>query len=222
MAKGIYNGVGNVARKVATPYVGVDNVSRKVIDGYIGIDNVARKCFPSDVSWGKYACDYYPEYYEREEINEPYPMGNHSFSVGSPMNLITSYSFHGSIGYLVRTTTVTIPTPPTLENLNNAFSGKFYYDGWSNPNVQEIYRYDTVTSFYLYGDDNGYFACTGTLVERCTRFPAQYFKRDEFYGVIIAESGELPEEGTLVEGSFDEGYCVLQVGSTYYYYILED
>ena len=45
MAKAIYNGVDNVARKVKTPYIGVDNVSRKVTTGYIGVDNVARQCF---------------------------------------------------------------------------------------------------------------------------------------------------------------------------------
>lgn len=220
MAKAIYNGVKNVARKVEKSYVGVNNVSRKANKGYIGIDNVARKCFPSDVSWGKYGCDYYPEYYEREEINEPEAMSNYTFSVGSPMNLITSYSFYSSTGYIVRTTPVTIPEPLTLENLNDAFVGKYYVNSWSNP--QYVIRYDTVTSFHLYENNYGYFTGTGTLVERCTYFPAQYFKRDEFYGVIVTEGGELPEEGTLVEGSFEEGYCVLRVGSTYYYYILED
>ena len=41
MAKNIYIGVDNVARKVKRPYIGVDNISRKVKSGFIGVDNVA-------------------------------------------------------------------------------------------------------------------------------------------------------------------------------------
>ena len=45
MAKNMYIGVGNVARKVKQPNVGVGNVARKVKSGFIGVDNVARQFF---------------------------------------------------------------------------------------------------------------------------------------------------------------------------------
>ena len=45
MAKNIYIGVDNVARKVKQPHIGVDNVARKVKNGFIGVDNVARQFF---------------------------------------------------------------------------------------------------------------------------------------------------------------------------------
>lgn len=46
MAKNIFIGIDNVARKARQPFVGVDGVARKVIGGCLGIDNVARKFFP--------------------------------------------------------------------------------------------------------------------------------------------------------------------------------
>lgn len=39
------------------------------------------------------------------------------------------------------------------------------------------------------------------------------------YGIATITEGELPEEGTLIEGSADGDYCVLDVGGTYYYYV---
>lgn len=45
MAKNMYIGVGNVARKVKQPNVGVGNVARKVKNGFIGVNNVARQFF---------------------------------------------------------------------------------------------------------------------------------------------------------------------------------
>lgn len=53
MAKAIYIGVDNVARKVKQPYIGVDNVARKVKSGYIGVDNVARQFFSGGTPMGE-------------------------------------------------------------------------------------------------------------------------------------------------------------------------
>lgn len=47
MAKGMYIGVGNVARKVKKAYVGIGGVARKVKKMYIGVGGVARLCFSS-------------------------------------------------------------------------------------------------------------------------------------------------------------------------------
>lgn len=45
MAKKVYVGVDNVARKVKKMYIGVDGVARKIKKGYIGIGGVARPFF---------------------------------------------------------------------------------------------------------------------------------------------------------------------------------
>lgn len=50
MAKNIYIGVDNVARKVKQPYIGVDNVARKVKSGFIGVNNVARQFYQSGIT----------------------------------------------------------------------------------------------------------------------------------------------------------------------------
>lgn len=45
MAKKVYIGVNNVARKVKKMYVGVNGVARRAKSGHIGVDGVARKFF---------------------------------------------------------------------------------------------------------------------------------------------------------------------------------
>ena len=50
MAKNIYIGVDNVARKVKQPYIGINNIARKVKSGFIGVDNVARQFYKSGIT----------------------------------------------------------------------------------------------------------------------------------------------------------------------------
>lgn len=42
MAKGVYIGVGNKARKVKAMYIGVGGKARKIVKGYIGVGGKAR------------------------------------------------------------------------------------------------------------------------------------------------------------------------------------
>ena len=55
MAKGIYVGVGGIAKKVSKEYVGVGGISRKVSKGYVGVGGVARECFSGETTWKKYS-----------------------------------------------------------------------------------------------------------------------------------------------------------------------
>ena len=47
MAKNIYVGVSDVARKVTKAYVGVSGTARKIIKGYVGVNGVAQQFFSS-------------------------------------------------------------------------------------------------------------------------------------------------------------------------------
>lgn len=47
MAKKIYIGVSNIARKVASAYIGVSNVARKIKKAYLGVNNVAKLIYES-------------------------------------------------------------------------------------------------------------------------------------------------------------------------------
>lgn len=51
MAKGMYIGIDDTARKVNGMYVGVDGVARKVKKGYIGVDGVAQCFFDNSVKY---------------------------------------------------------------------------------------------------------------------------------------------------------------------------
>lgn len=55
MAKGIYIGADNIARKVKGMYVGVDGVARKVVKGYVGVDGVARLFYIAQTALGDLA-----------------------------------------------------------------------------------------------------------------------------------------------------------------------
>ena len=48
MAKGIYIGADNIARKVKGMYVGVDGVAMKVKKAYIGVNDVARLFYSTE------------------------------------------------------------------------------------------------------------------------------------------------------------------------------
>ena len=56
MAKKVYIGETNLARKVNEIYLGIDGKARKVVKGYIGINGVARQFWPDVVLyyWNKY------------------------------------------------------------------------------------------------------------------------------------------------------------------------
>lgn len=45
MAKELYIGVDNKARKVKKIYIGVNNIAREVKAAYVGVDNLARLCY---------------------------------------------------------------------------------------------------------------------------------------------------------------------------------
>lgn len=47
MAKGLFIGNGNVAKKTKRVYIGVDGKAREVIKGYIGVNGVAKRFYVS-------------------------------------------------------------------------------------------------------------------------------------------------------------------------------
>lgn len=54
MAKRIYVGVGNTARRVKKAYVGINGIARRIKKAYIGVGGVARPCFSTELEyWGE-------------------------------------------------------------------------------------------------------------------------------------------------------------------------
>ena len=73
---------------------------------------------------------------------------------------------------------------------------------------------------------NNLYYVTYEIVDACEEFTNTtiegYTKGEISYGEIEAEEGALPEDGTLIMGSVEEGRCVLEVNGEYYYYITRE
>ena len=224
MAKAIYNGVNGVARKVKQPYVGVDGVARKVTGGYVGVDGVARECFSSSVTWKKYSCNLSGTW-----VRQVYS----SMMDGSERYLAPGYGAYLTIGYYTGYTfseskgfkgsgNPTENGPATsasvtleecqryLTGLYTVFSSDTSSYKWQLGEITRIEHKASGTGMYIYyiPDDAEYAYLTDI----------SYSKGSTSYGEIEALDGELPETGTLVDGSLTDSYCVLKKSSTTYYY----
>ena len=72
MAKKVYIGESNLARKVSEIYLGIDGKARKVVKGYIGVNGVARQFWPELILyyWNKYnTVKTYLYYWDRYNLN---------------------------------------------------------------------------------------------------------------------------------------------------------
>ena len=68
MARGVYIGIGGVARKVKRQYIGISGTARRIRRAYIGVNSVARKCFGED-------------WYFEESYSNPNPSGTNTHNV---------------------------------------------------------------------------------------------------------------------------------------------
>lgn len=87
-------------------------------------------------------------------------------------------------------------------------------------------NYYVVTGIYVFPAEELAIFGTGAwgVKGRCVA-SAEYVDEDEFYtkgstdyGTVVAKRGELPESGTLIEGSATGEYCIIDVNGTKYYY----
>ena len=222
----IYDGVNGVAREVKKKYDGVNGVAREVTKVYDGVDNVARECFSSGAVWRKYACyhtePHYVENTTSSEIgttrSEPF---HWSYSAQNGQNFFVgkSFVFQYDSGFRIRELySFHMRDETTIDEVREILVGGYCAIGTHAGTIVSV---DSMIS-----STGNYPTKIVTLtfnVERVADFIDESWSvGSTSYGTITASEGELPEEGTLVKGSLEEGYCVLQVGSTYYYYILED
>jgi hypothetical protein len=155
MAKRIYNGVGNVARKVATPYVGVDNVSREVKCGYIGIDNIARQCFGTRISELSVGDSVYMNFSYGSGI--PIPTEFLIIHKGNPDSAVYDSSCDGI--WLLIKDCYTISNYSGAENsnafdgVNNAFLNNQILKGCFDEGVQSIIKQVKIP-YYVGGGNN--------------------------------------------------------------------
>ena len=212
MAKAQYIGIDGVARKVVKDYIGVEGVARNVTKSYVGVDGVARQCFESTsgVKWEKYNCNVSTTK-THTQVTSGTPLnttGTHSHA--GTYTMYPNYSWGGSsTGYHV------YGTGKTLSAAGTGAVG-YYHMFWINNKYWAVHQVTSVT----YNSSSGNYTCGYKVVAAETQTSkTNYSKGSTSYGTVTAPEGELPEAGTLTKGSATSSYCILKIGSTYYYYV---
>lgn len=198
-----YTNVGGVARRVTKRYENVGGVARSIVAAYTNVSGAARQFFRlGGVKWRKWSCQVTTEHsYTRTD----YGVGEtQSFTVGESSVWWTtwgSYTFSGSSG----------------------FEGDYGDYGKADPDTI-VGRYslaDTEVREWISCTDlgNGKWELVWEVVGTAEEYSwYDYTKGTTDYGVVYAEEGALPADGTLEEGSATGSYCILLTGGTYYYY----
>ena len=216
-----YHGVNGVAREVTKRYHGVDNVAREVTKAYHSVDGVAREYFLSGISWRKYHA--VEEGYYEEESESTAETRYHGFLEYNSTRdyYYSSYGFSSETGYYgIGPNSLTVTENTTAEDIDSVIAGT--YAVWPERvlRIKEVTRVSEGVS--TVGRGLGYYGTAD--LELNARFVFTNYGKYPYSdcGTVQAPEGELPEEGALIEGSIDAGYCVLQIGSDYYYYELEE
>ena len=222
MAMGQYQGVNGVARKVTKRYQGVDGVARNITKAYVGVNGVARQYFSSEVEWLKYSTTKEYSATWGNLVTSGIPNSTNIYLTG-----FTNYtSVQGGTGWGFSETEGLYLTDVKSYDVSktaygNALVGKYvtltpYWSlyppslNWSDDFEFSIFEVTNVSSGNVYADK----VAIADLLSQTTT----YLQGDESFGSVKAEYGQLPEEGTLIEGSATSDYCVIQIGDTYYYY----
>lgn len=225
MAKAQYVGVDGVARKVKKNYIGADGVARSVKKAYVGVEGVARQYFMSGVKWSKYSCT---QTSDTGYVRKYDTVGNakSEYKGVLNMNYFSSYTFSSTKGFLNAGTAWWNNTDynahighyviPSSVHISN---GVTTLDGG-----EIVYKLESVDFLRDETHELGVLYQFNYTIEADSTKSTTYLysKGSTSYGTITAESGELPEDGTLMDGSAYGGYCVLKIGTSYYYYILEE
>ncbi len=175
-------------------FVTEKGVHRKGKKAFLTKDGKHRLVFSAGNDWAKYSCDVIAAHYKETENTGATV---ESDWVSSKMFLYDYYSFTTEDGYT-----------GTTGAYYSGGAGVGYY----KVSKKQVVRIDSITV------NDSYLHYTGTVVGACEFMETAYTKGTSDYGKLFADEGELPEAGTLIEGSVAEGYCVLQISGAYYYY----
>lgn len=207
--------------------IGVENkgVTRKVIKGYIGVNNVARQCFSAGKVWRKYGYYYTePHYVENTTSSEIGTTRSHqlywSYTAQNGQNFWSgqSYVFEYSYGFRIHYFfSFHMKDETTIDELRELLVGGYCAIGTHAGTIVSV---DSMTT--LNSNTPTKLVTITFNVERVADCIDGYWSvGSNVLDSITVQEGELPEDGTLIEGSVNEGYCILQIGSNYYYYVLE-
>ena len=207
-------GEAGLARTVKREYKEENGVIRKFHKAYKEVDGVARQVFLSETKWTKHSCDLTYRYSDPTDFSYE---SDFILSVAQFGTLRTykSYTFSESAGFQCSGELVSRAVNGIMNSDYAKFAGTYYSSGDSSrifrmgSNIRAGWANDEMDYVKLYG---------GRYVATSTKTAVGGVKGSKSYGTVSAEDGQLPEEGTLIQGSPNADYCVVLVGSNYYYY----
>lgn len=171
------------------------------------------------VKWEKYNCDVDSTRtytYKDVDTNDYGSIGDSLTIEGDHKYASESYSFDESWGWSLRSPFRVIESYSTAVSQTGKYIGQ-HYDGSGCDWIGQITSVDGNSSSWT---------MTVTLVALCELVSIEttytYSQGSTSYGTVEADKGALPENGTLVEGSVADGYCVLEINGTYFYYVLKN
>ncbi len=217
MAEKSFFGVEGVARQLDAGNHGVEGVARELKEGFFGVEGVARKCFSSDATWHKYSCDLTIIETKYKRTDGGAIGTDKEVYVAVPFPIGESYMFSEGIGF----STVggfTTSDPSDLP-------GRYYV---STAHEASVDGYDNCVIFinsaeWITGGEGRVAVLYGTITATAVKENTySYSQGSTSYGEIVAPGGDIPEDGTLIEGSVEDGYLVIQIDSNYFYYVLEE
>lgn len=166
--------------------------------------------------WNKYGCMVETRY-QREADGSEYQLTNNMGDYGNAgYKGKSSYTFSESSGFSETGTSkyITVTSTSTAAELSDQISGTYErlsptrmicYTGVT----EVIHNYSSSYDWYV--KYKGYYL-------NATEYVAGYTRDSTYYGEKIVRSGQLPEEGTLIAGSANEEYCIIQINGVNYYY----
>lgn len=191
-------------------------VAREITKAYGSENGVARMYFCNGIKWRKFDC------VEGEEWTGGGKAGYSetiTIPIGGKETFSSDYTFiDGNVYHLGTTYTLTAYTSTTKSDVESVALGNYYLHGGSTlayaKRISAVNSVEITKSGMLqYLDVNVSYSAVTQWTKKST-----YSKGDTYQGAIYTNEGELPESGTLIEGSANDNYCIIKVGSTHYYY----
>lgn len=227
----LYDSVNGVARKVDKIYDGVNGIARLVTKAYEGVDGVAREYYSSASVWSKYNCTEVIGHYEEIPVPDNPEAerqgvifrigGDYNYPAPSEVRFLESAGFYSN-GEPLHFDTI----PETVEQANSIFNGRYYIKS-----ATEVCEVEVIEISY---SDKSSGECV-LLLEFTPVRQAEYvsptYEKGDYISQVETPTDTIPQDGNIVIGSFEEGYCVLSVITTdpdgdaqtvYYYYVLEE
>lgn len=198
-------------------YTDKNLIHRKGKKAFLTVGGVHRFVYSSGTTWHKYNCEIQYDVdarYERSNESEKLVGTTNTCRLHYSDTLFRDYTLNNYLGFVQVGMAFRFAS---IESVGSTPIGAYII----NSDYTEAQKIISIDSF-----EEEYYYVTYEIVDACENFStttiAGYTKGPTSYGKVEAEEGTLPEAGTLISGSVEEGHCVLDIEGTYYYYITDE